>query len=188
MHFLRLRINRRLTFTMIVMMILISGCYKQIVDGLYDAERVTVEEREIRKTDYIQVPYEQLLYTKTAPEFTWQSRSVEHLDPDIQQLYDESINRAPGGWVLKETNQEIYMLVSGGQFPSAKGFRIASMKMTGEQIGDSKNHLYITLASQEDEGTEGYPDQASVTSLIRIPKSGLPTGAAIQDISMTGVD
>ncbi|MGO4789573.1 hypothetical protein AB4124_19410 [Paenibacillus sp. 2KB_20] len=188
MHFLRLRINRRLTFTMIVMMILILGCYKQRVGDSYDTEPVTVEEREIRETDYIQVPYEQLLYTKTASEFTWQSRSVEHLDPDIQQIYDDSINRAPGGWVLKETSQEIYMLISGGQLPSAKGFRIASMKMTREQIGDPKNHLYITLASQADDGTEDYPGQASVTSLIRIPKSGVPAGAAIQGVSMTGVD
>ncbi|MGG4091030.1 hypothetical protein [Paenibacillus lautus] len=67
---MRLRINRQLTFTMIVMMILISGCYKQRVGDSYDAEPVTVEEREIRETDYIQVPYEQLLYIKTASEFT----------------------------------------------------------------------------------------------------------------------
>ncbi|WP_161952959.1 hypothetical protein [Paenibacillus sp. EZ-K15] len=58
---MRLRINRRLTFTMIVMMILISGCYEHRADNSYDAERVTVVEREIRETDYIQVPYEQLL-------------------------------------------------------------------------------------------------------------------------------
>lgn len=102
MHFLRLRINRRLTFTMIVMMILISGCYEQRADDFYDAGRVTEEEREIRETDYIQVPYEQLLYTKTASEFTWQSRSVEHLDPDIQQLYDDSINRLPAGGCLRK--------------------------------------------------------------------------------------
>ncbi|WP_242615148.1 hypothetical protein [Paenibacillus solani] len=173
---------------MIVMMILISGCYGQGSDESDYAGSVTEEVREVQKIDYVQVPYTQLLYTKTSPEFTWEFRSIERLDPDIQQLYDDSVNMAPGGWVLKETDQEIYILVSGGQLPSAQGFRIASVKMAREQTGNEKDHLYITLASQEDDGTEGYPGQASVTSLVNIPKSGLPDGAVIHGVSMTGVD
>lgn len=173
---------------MIVMMILISGCYGHRSDESDYAGSVTEEVREVIEADYVQIPYTQLLYTITSPEFTWEYRSNERLDLDIQQLYNDSVNMAPGGWVLKETDQEIYMLVSGGQLTSAQGFRITSMKMAGQQIGNDKDHLYITLASQEDDGTEGYPGQASVTSLVTIPKSGLPDGAVIHGVSMTGVD
>ncbi|MGG3279877.1 hypothetical protein [Paenibacillus solani] len=180
--------SKRLMIVMIVMMILNSGCYGHRSGESDYAGSVTEEVREAQKIDYVQVPYTQLLYTKTSPEFTWESRSNERLDPDIEQLYDDSVNMAPGGWVLKETGQEIYILVSGGQLPSAQGFRIASVKMAREQTGNEKDQLYITLASQEDDGTEGYSGQASVTSLVTIPKSGLPDGAVIHGVSMTGVD
>jgi len=169
-------------------MLLMAGCHGQRTNDSKKAQTVTKEARKAAEIKYTQVPYTQLLYTKTSPEFTWEHRSVEHLDPDIQQLYDDGINRAPGGWVLKETDQEIYLLVSGGQLPSAKGFRIASLKMTDQKIVDQKNHLYITLTSYEDDGTEGYPSQVSATSLVAIPKSGLPSGAAIHGVTMTGVD
>lgn len=180
--------SRRFMFMMIIALILNTGCYDYRSDESDYAGSVTEEVREAQKTDYVQVPYTQILYTKTSPEFTWEYRSNEQLDPDIQQLYDDSVNMAPGGWVLKETDQEIYILVSGGQLPSAQGFQIASMKMAGEQIGNEKDHLYITLASQEDDGTKDYPGQASVTSLVTIPKSGLPDGAVIHGVTMTGVD
>ncbi|MDL1164092.1 hypothetical protein P4H67_15740 [Paenibacillus lautus] len=185
---MRLSISKRLIFTMIVIMMLIAGSHGPRSNDSYEVQNATEEERILHEIDYLQIHYTQLLYTKTSPEFTWEYRSIECLDPVIQQLYDDGINMAPGGWVLKETDQEIYLLVSGGQLPSARGFRIASMKMASGQPENEKNHLYITLASQQDEGTEGYPGQASVTSLISIPKSGLPDGAAIQGISMTGVD
>ncbi|MEC0201941.1 hypothetical protein P4H39_04800 [Paenibacillus lautus] len=185
---MRVRRKRWLTFTMIVMIIWMAGCHGPRSNDSYEAQNATEEERIIPEIDYMQIPYTQLLYTKSSPEFTWEYRLIKRLDPVIQQLYDDGINMAPGGWVLKETDQEIYLLVSGGQLPSARGFRIASMKMASGRIENEKNHLYITLASQQDEGTEGYPGQASVTSLISIPKSGLPDGAAIQGVSMTGVD
>lgn len=180
--------SRKLMFMMIIVLILNTGCYDYRSDESEYAGSVTEEVRDVHEVNYVQVPYTELLYTKTSPEFTWESRSNEQLDPDIQQLYDDSVSMAPGGWVLKETDQEIYMLVSGGQLPSAQGFRIASMKMAGEQFGNEKDHLYISLVSQEDDGTDGYPGQASVTSLVTIPKSGLPDGAVIHGVSMTGVD
>ncbi|MFB4326330.1 hypothetical protein [Paenibacillus lautus] len=185
---MRVSISGRLMLTMIATMLLMAGCHGQRSNDFNEAQTLTEEARKAAEITYMQVPYTQLLYTKTAPEFTWEHRSVEHLDPDIQQLYDDGINRAPGGWVLKETDQEIYLLVSGGQLPSAKGFRIASLKMTDQKIGDQKNHLYITLSSYEDDGTEDYPGQVSVTSLVAIRKSGLPSGAAIHGVTMTGVD
>lgn len=42
-------------------------------------------------------------------------------------MIDDSIYRAPAGGCLWKQIRKFYMLVSGGQLPSAKGFRIAWM-------------------------------------------------------------
>lgn len=180
--------NKKLMFAMLVTMIWTSGCYEQRANESVDTESVKVEEREVQETDYKQIPYSQLVYSKTAPDFAWEYRSEERLDPDIKKLYEDGIHLAPGGWVLKETDQEFYMLVSGGNLPSSKGFRITSIQMAGEQNGNDKDHLYIILAPHQDGGTEDYPGEASITSLISIPKSGLPAGATINGVSMNGVE
>lgn len=185
---MRVGINRRLMFALLVAMTLSSGCYDQRSGESFYTESVSEEERPGQEADYREVPYSQLLYSKTAPDFTWEYRTEEHLDSEIEKLYEDGIHLAPGGWVLKETDEEFYMLISGGFLPTSKGFRITSIQMAGEQKGNDKNHLYITLEPHQGDGTKDYPGDASITSLISIPKSGLPAGAAIDGVSMNGVE
>lgn len=63
---MRVGINRRLMFALLVAMTLSSGCYDQRSGESFYTESVSEEERPGQEADYREVPYSQLLYSKTA--------------------------------------------------------------------------------------------------------------------------
>ncbi|GAE06924.1 hypothetical protein JCM10914_3117 [Paenibacillus sp. JCM 10914] len=163
--------------------ILTSGCLGGGTAADHNDQYVA-EELQVGKV--ISIPYSPVLYTKTASDFTWEFSTVE-LDEDTRLRYEEKIPIAPGGYIVKETEQEIYMIVSAGMMAATDGFEIESINMLEEELGEEPI-LNIKLSSVQDESTKDYAGEASVTALIVIAKSALPVGETILGVSMTGVN
>lgn len=166
--------------------LMITGCIMDNSDRSKPSvsEAETVEAVPDRKL--IPIAYAQLAYTKTSPDYVWEFRTDNQVDQDIQQLYEAKHNRVPGASVLKETDEEIYLMIHAGKHPSSEGFEIVSMSIA-EEDGAQPASLFIELSPSHDEVTEGYPGEANVTALIRMNKKDWPEGFVLRSIRMTGV-
>lgn len=136
------------------------------------------------------VAYEQLLYMKYSergPSDAMFAKSGQELDNGLLADYETYRKAVPGGFLVKEDRDAYFICVSVGRKRSVEeGFRIETVRLT-ESAADGRPMLTIRVKPAEDERTpDGADGDVFVTSLIRIPKNGLPDGTRIADISMVG--
>lgn len=171
---------------MIAVVALLAGCSNHEA-GEYG--RVSAaDESELRNRTYIDVPYDQLLYTKTSAAFSWeQDESGKEIGQDIRDQYGKLKNAAPGGFIVKETANEYYICISAEEKSSSQeGFSIQSLSLLNDDERAVES-LIIQIEPTKNEQVSG-PDAGKVfvTSLVSIAKKDLPMDANINEISMTG--
>ncbi|NIK78915.1 hypothetical protein FHS15_004061 [Paenibacillus castaneae] len=148
---------------------------------------ISIAEEALANRENHQIPYKELLYSKSSADYSWESPAVEPIDDEIRDLYEKNKNLAPGGFLLKETDKQYYIVVSIENKSSFnEGFEMKSLAFFDDKEGKSPLLSIEVMPTSNEITTDDYKGLVSISHLISIAKKDLPDGSAIREISMIG--
>lgn len=167
--------------------VLLTACYSRTQ---IDKDKQTAGEKTEKVIEKIgiNVPYEQVHYTKISKEFVWEfSANDKELPEGIQEDYKKYYNIAPGGFIVKETEKDYFICISIGKRQTEKdGFKLQSIELVNYDI-EKEAVLKVEINQFDNETTTNgiYTGEVSVIALVRISKESLPQGIKINGITMS---
>lgn len=148
---------------------------------------ISIAEEALANRENHQIPYKELLYSKISADYSWESPVVEPIDDEIRDLYEKNKNLAPGGFLLKETDKQYFIVVSIEKKSSFnEGFEMKSLAYFADKDGEDPLLSIEVMPTSDENTTNDYKGVVSISHLISVAKDDLPEGAAIQGISMIG--